>query len=71
MNTTIRIIAIAICVVVGLVLLWKPEILWKLQYWWAVSKDSSPSKFFIYAMRIIGVGFLVGAIFLLLSFIGN
>lgn len=68
MNNTIRIIAIIICVVVGLILLWKPEILWKLQYWWAASKDSSPSKYFIFVMRVIGAGFLVGAVVLLVSF---
>ena len=69
MNITVRIIAVAICAVVGIVLLWKPEILWRLRYWWAVSKDSSPSSFYVIIMRVLGAGFLVGAAILVVSLI--
>ena len=54
--------------VLGVLMFLKPEWLWKLEHLLSV-KDGEPTDFYLSAMRIGGVVFVVIAVFLVISFL--
>lgn len=71
MNNSIRYISALIFIVIGLALLLAPSLFWRLQYWFAVSKDSRPSKFYLLMARLMGAVLLVVAVVFLIMAIQN
>ena len=53
--------------VLGVLMFWKPEILWKIEHLFSV-KGGEPTDFYLSMMRIGGVVFAVIAVFLAISF---
>ena len=53
--------------VLGVLMFWKPEILWKIEQLFSV-KGGEPTDFYLSMMRIGGVVFAVIAVFLAISF---
>ena len=53
--------------VLGVLMVWKPELLWKLEHIFSV-KGGEPTDFYLSMMRIGGIVFAVVAVVLAISF---
>lgn len=64
MSLAVKLLIALLFAALGLLMLLKPTLLWKLQFWATASKDSRPSAFFTICMRIAGILFLaMGIVF--------
>ena len=61
-------VSLAALFVLGVLLFWKPELLWKIEHLFSV-KGGEPTDFYLSMMRIGGVIFAVIAVIMAISFL--
>ncbi len=63
-----KIIAVIFILLSGLLMLTRPDIIWKLEHFFSV-KDGEPTEWYITIVRIIGLGFIFISAFLAIVFL--
>ena len=61
-------VGLAALFVLGVLMFWKPELLWKIEHLFSV-KGGEPTDFYLSMMRIGGVIFAVIAVIMAISFL--
>ena len=61
-------VGLAALFVLGVLMFWKPELLWKIEHLFSV-KGGEPTDFYLSTMRIGGVIFAVIAVIMAISFL--
>ena len=61
-------VSLAALFVLGVLMFWKPELLWKIEHLFSV-KGGEPTDFYLSMMRIGGVVFALIAVFIAIQYI--